>query len=93
MAGTGGDRRNTSGLCENPIRKPHKKDEKIRQIMVFCKEPRSTSEILEHLGLSDRKNLMMTYINPMVAAGVLAMTEPETPTSRNQRYKAVEHNQ
>lgn len=78
---------------ENPIRKPHKKDEKIRQILVFCKEPRSTSEILEYLGLSDRKNLMMTYINPMVATGVLAMTEPETPTSRNQKYKAVEHNQ
>ena len=78
---------------EKPIRKPHKKDEKIRQILVFCKEPRSTSEILEHLGLSDRKNLMMTYINPMVAAGVLAMTAPETPTSRNQRYKAVKHGQ
>lgn len=61
--------------------------------MVFCKEPRSTSEILEHLGLSDRKNLMMTYINPMVAAGVLAMTAPETPTSRNQKYKAVEQAQ
>ena len=48
---------------KKPTRKTDKKDEKIRQILVFCKEPRSASEILEHLGLSDKKNFMMTYIN------------------------------
>lgn len=33
---------------------------------------------------------MENYLNPMLEAGMLAMTEPETPTSRNQKYKAVD---
>lgn len=32
---------------------------------------------------------MENYLNPMLEAGMLAMTEPETPTNRNQKYKAV----
>ena len=73
----------------DPTRKPHKKDVRMKQILEFCKEPRTTSEILDHLSLSDRKNLMETYLNPMLEAGLLSMTEPETPTSRNQKYKKI----
>lgn len=62
----------------------------MKQILEFCKEPRTASEILENLGLSDRKNLMGTYLNPMLETGILTMTEPETPTSRNQKYKAID---
>lgn len=62
----------------------------MKQILEFCKEPRTASEILENLGLSDRKNLMETYLNPMLETGMLTMTEPETPTSRNQKYKAID---
>ena len=32
---------------------------------------------------------MEVYINPMIGAGTLAMTEPDNPTSRNQMYVAV----
>ena len=74
---------------ENPTRKPHKKNERIKLIQEFCKEPRTTSEILDCLGLSDRKNLTNTYLNPMLEAGILTMTEPDTPTSRNQKYQTV----
>ena len=74
---------------DDPTRKPHKKDVRMKQILEFCKESRTASEILENLGLSDRKNLMETYLNPMLETGMLTMTEPETPTSRNQKYKAI----
>ena len=63
-----------------PVGAPDKKSLRREQIWEFCQEPRSASEILELLGLRNK-------------AGILTMTEPETPTSRNQRYKAVEHNQ
>lgn len=33
---------------------------------------------------------MEVYINPMLAAGVLKMTEPDNPTSRNQMYVTAE---
>ena len=104
VAGTGGDRRNTSGLCgaydacrstpqEKPTRKTDKKSLRKEQIWEFCQEPRSASEILELLGLRNKENLMEVYLTPMLKAGMLTMTEPETPTSRNQKYKAVEHGQ
>ena len=32
---------------------------------------------------------MDVYINPMIGAGVLEMTEPDNPTSRNQMYVTV----
>ena len=54
--------------------------------MEFCVEPKSLLDILQHLGLKNRENLMDVYINPMIGAGVLEMTEPDNPTSRNQMY-------
>lgn len=36
---------------------------------------------------------MEIYLTPMLKAGMLTMTEPETQTSRNQKYKAVEQAQ
>ena len=57
--------------------------------MEFCIEPRSLSEILELLGLKNRENVMTVYINPMIEAGTLRMTEPDNPTSRNQMYVTV----
>ena len=77
---------------ENPARKLNKKDQRMRQILDFCQEPKTVFEILALLGLSDRMNLMRTYLNPMLAMGILAMTEPEKPTSRNQKYKTVKAN-
>ncbi|WP_302616266.1 Fic family protein, partial [uncultured Muribaculum sp.] len=71
---------------ENPTRKPHKKELRRMQILGFCVEPKSLFDIMQHLGLKDRKNVMEVYINPMIGAGVLEMTEPDNPTSRNQMY-------
>ena len=74
---------------ENPTRKPDKKDLRMRDISVFCLEPKSLSEILSFLGLKDRENLMHVYIGPMIKEGMLAMTDPENPTSRKQQYVSV----
>ena len=57
-----------------------------KQLLVFCAEPKSLFEILQFLGLKNRENIMNVYINPMIAAGLLEMTEPDNPTSRNQMY-------
>ena len=43
-------------------------------------------EIMKHLGLKDRKSFIDGYINPLLSAGNLVMTEPDKPTSGNQRY-------
>ena len=74
---------------ENPTRRPDKKDLRMREILVFCSEPRSLSEILSFLGLKHRGNLMSIYIGPMIKEGMRAMTDPENPTSRKQQYVSV----
>lgn len=71
---------------ENPTRKPCKQDLRREQILEFCMEPKSLFDILHHVGLKNRENIMNLYINPMIDAGVLEMTEPDNPTSRNQMY-------
>lgn len=71
---------------ENDLRKPNKQDLRKEEILKFCIEPKSLFDIMQYLNLKARKNVMNVYINPMLAAGVLKMTEPDNPTSRNQMY-------
>lgn len=41
------------------------------------------------LDLKDRVNFKRVYISPLIAEGLLTMTEPDNPTSRNQMYVAT----
>ena len=58
-------------------------------ILDFCKEPKSFLEIMSMLNLKDRVNFKRVYISPLIAEGLLSMTEPDNPTSRNQMYVAT----
>ena len=41
---------------------------------------------MEHIGLKDRVSFKRLYIQRMLDEGLLKMTEPDNPTSRNQMY-------
>ena len=75
---------------ENTTRKPNKQVPRKDVVNMFCIEPKSLFDIMQHVNLKARKNVMNVYINPMLAAGVLKMTEPDNPTSRNQMYVTAE---
>ena len=62
---------------------------KQRDIVNFCSVPRTTTEIMERLGLSNQTKNRERYITSLVAAGYLQMTNPENPTASNQKYKKV----
>ena len=74
---------------EKPTRKADKKGLRMERILAFCAEPKSVSEILKFLELKDRENLMQHYLTPLLEKNVLAMTKPDAPTSRNQKYVRV----
>ena len=78
---------------ENDTRKFNKQDVRRQQLLEFCSEPKSLFDIMQYLGLKARKNVMNVYITPMIDIGVLAMTEPDNPTSRNQMYVTVKGGQ
>lgn len=58
-------------------------------ILDFCKEPKSFGEIMNMLNLKDRVNFKRVYISPLIEEGLLSMTEPDNPTSRNQMYVTI----
>ncbi len=58
-------------------------------ILQFCNKPRSIVEIVEHLGRKDRKGIGLRGISPLVEQGRLAMTIPDKPNSRFQKYVAI----
>ena len=51
-------------------------------------EAKSVKEILEYLGLKDRKNLMV-HITHLLEQGRMARTIPDKPRSNNQRYITI----
>ena len=48
--------------------------------------PYTASDILDLLGLRSKETLRAHYLDPAIELGLVVMTLPEEPTSRNQRY-------
>lgn len=61
---------------------------KEQQVLNFCSKPKSRREIAEMLNVEEYY-AARRYINPLVGAGVLAMTLPDKPRSKDQKYKRV----
>lgn len=40
----------------------------------------------EFIGLKDKNNFKKNYLIPMLENGIIAMTTPDKPTSKNQKY-------
>ncbi len=49
----------------------------------------STKEMMLRLSLSHRPTFRKNYLNPALALGLVAMKEPESPTSPTQKYRKV----
>lgn len=69
-------------------RNPENPDEK--GLLAFCRTPRTREEIIEHIGLSSGQYAFRRYLNPLLKAGAIRMTKPDTPRSRDQQYVTVE---
>lgn len=48
--------------------------------------PQSASELMEKLNLKSRLGFRKNYLQPALDAGLIGMTEPDKPTSKNQKY-------
>jgi predicted HTH transcriptional regulator len=59
------------------------------ELLQFCAVPRSTKEMMQHLGLSHREHFRDTFLLPLIASGKLVPTIPDKPSSPNQRYITV----
>lgn len=58
------------------------------RILEFCITPKGILEIAEFLGLKEKKSARR-HVKPLVEQGRLAMTLPDRPNSKNQKYITI----
>lgn len=58
-----------------------------KDIINFCSVPRSASEIMNRIGVSNQSANRRRHIVPLVEMGILEMTNPDNPKDRNQKYR------
>ncbi|WP_366558662.1 Fic family protein [Ruminococcus sp.] len=61
-------------------------DSTVADLIACCREPRSRCEIQAICSLIGRENFRLKYVKPLLDKGLLKMTIPGKPTSRNQKY-------
>lgn len=69
---------NTSSTPENNTEE--------KDLLTYCRSPRTRTEIMAYLKVSSWQYVFQRYVSPLVKAGSLRMTIPESPRSRNQMY-------
>lgn len=60
------------------------------QILKFSTAPKSTSELLKHLGYCLRTGNYKSALSNLLSKGYLEMTIPESPRSKNQKYRMTQ---
>jgi ATP-dependent DNA helicase RecG len=58
----------------------------MKAIVIFCANPKSSQEIMEHFGIPNRSYFKRHYLDKLVKTNKLKMTIPEKPSSKNQKY-------
>lgn len=61
---------------------------KLLDVMEYNK-PMTANEIMEKLGIKSKETLRSTYLDPAIEEGVVALTIPDKPTSKNQMYYKI----
>lgn len=63
--------------------------DKMLILLAYCVSPRDRVSIQARLGLKDKNNVLRRYLNPAIAAGWLAVTDPLHPNSPSQKYRTT----
>lgn len=66
--------------------------EKQAAVVAFCSVPRSSMEIMQHIGVSRQTRTVNLYIGALIEQGRLQALIPGKPNSPKQRYIAVLNN-
>lgn len=80
---------NRNYFREKTVQKIVQKEERINELLKYCKEPRDRDEMMAFLGIKHRTTFRSDYLNLLLNEGKLAMTMPGKPRSKNQKFYAV----
>ena len=62
----------------------------VKLLQIIGKAELSVKEIMEDIGLKDRKNMLNLYLNPAIANGYVCLLYPDKPRHPRQRYLLTE---
>ena len=72
---------------QHPEHHPNQNGQDVNKLIIdFCKDPKSVQEIMDEFDFDSRTSFRRKYLTPMLKNGVLKMTIPEKPSSKNQKY-------
>ena len=61
--------------------------ERVRKLLEVMQDyPMSANEIMNLLGMKSKISFRVNYLHPAIEAGLIELTNPSIPTSKNQRY-------
>ena len=61
-------------------------DNTAKDLIEFCKTPRTRKEIADYLGLASMSYAIKAHVIPLVETGYLKMSIPDKPRSHKQTY-------
>jgi len=59
----------------------------VKRLLAVLDGEMSLRQIMDALELRDRKSFRQRYLHPALERGYVEMTQPDSPTARNQRYR------
>jgi ATP-dependent DNA helicase RecG len=59
------------------------------KILKFCKLEKTREEIQSYINIKDREYFRKSILNPLLDEGLIELTIPDKPTSKNQKYKTT----
>ena len=65
----------------------------VSELLAVIQGEMNRAALQAALGLSDRKSFRERYLQPALADGLIAMTIPDKPNSRLQRYRLTDKGQ
>jgi predicted HTH transcriptional regulator len=60
--------------------------DELQKVLKICGKPQSIQFIMDTMGWKDRTKFRNKFINPLLENGLLQMSIPDKPSSRNQKY-------
>lgn len=65
----------------------------VEQLMAVLQDEMTRQQLMDRLGLKDRKHFVESYLQPALTQGMIALTIPDKPNSRLQKYRLTQAGQ
>lgn len=64
--------------------------EQVRKLVFVLENEMVRSELMNLLGMKDRKNFKINYLQKSLELGYIEMTQPDSPNSPTQKYRLTQ---